>query len=226
MSYDLYHDSSTFIPAQQIEEDHSTDDLKAGESIKQIAGADVIILNKVDLAVQPKLDELEAKIRHVNPIAPIHRTIRGELDLGHILDLGAYRLPPKDTEEEHVHSDKCERDHAAPNHYEVRGISSLKVSCGVLSQRQLDALDEWLRSVLWESTLPGQSSPSLQVLRCKGAFTLESGQHYVLQGVRNMYELSELTTNGGVDVPDKGKIILIGRGLDENVRHSLEAVLS
>ena len=211
---------------KQIEEDHATDDLKVGESIKQIAGADVIILNKVDLAAQSDLAELEVKIRHVNPTAPIHRTIRGELDLAHILDLGAYRLPPRESEEDHVHTDQCEHNHTSPNHYEVRGISSLQVSCGTFSQRRLDALDEWLRSVLWESTLPGQSSPSLQVLRCKGAFTLESGQHYVLQGVRNMYEISELATGEGVDIPDKGKIILIGKGLDENVRHSLEAILS
>jgi len=64
----------------------------------------------------------------------------------------------------------------------------------------------------------------VQILRCKGLFGDEKGKWWVLQGVRNVYEISELG-DVGVDVPDRGKIVLIGKGLDEIVRVNLGGIL-
>lgn len=212
---------------------------------RQIAGSDVIMINKVDLSSTKDVAHLEATIRAVNPVAPIHKTIRGNIDLAQILNIGAYKRPQpglfspdSESEGRHVHSDACthEHDHEDEDekqrtHYEVRGISSLQVQCGALDQRRIDALDVWIRSVLWDGQLPSPSLHTLQVLRCKGAFTTTEGVHYVLQGVRSMYELTELENDAtgassSVDVPDTGKLVLIGKGLNEEVRRSLEAVLA
>jgi hypothetical protein len=82
-----------------------------------------------------------------------------------------------------------------------------------------------VRTVLWEQRLPGDvdapASP-LTVLRCKGLFVLDSGAQYVLQGVRNMYDIAE--AGDALGVPDAGKLVLIGTGLDARVRESLERV--
>jgi hypothetical protein len=94
-----------------------------------------------------------------------------------------------------------------------------------LSRPQLDALDEWVRTVLWEQRLPGdaaQEPAQLTVLRCKGLFVLDSSAQYVLQGVRNMYEIAE--AGDALGLPDAGKLVLIGTGLDVRVRESLESV--
>jgi len=192
----------------------------------------VILLNKADLVDSKVLAETEHTIRQINPAAPIHKTVKGDIDLKHIIGISAFRLPPPDVDEEkeeedtHVHSDDCDHSHdPPPTHYELRGISSLQVKCGVLDQPRLDKLDEWIRTALWENRVEGVSSP-IQVLRCKGAFTSDVGVHYVLQGVRSMYEISELPAADSIGVPDTGKIVLIGKGLDDPVRKSLELVLA
>lgn len=193
--------------------------------------------------MDPKLlVETENMIRQINPAAPIHRTVKGEIDLKHIIGISAFRLPPPDVAptaaHEHVHTDECKdaddhahADDAPKTHYEMRGISSLQVSCGVLDQAHLDRLDEWIRTALWENRVDGAgdggaTAVEVKVLRCKGAFTSDKGVHYVLQGVRSMYEISELPAAESVGVPDTGKIVLIGMGLGEAARRSLERALA
>jgi len=170
-------------------------------------------------------------------VAPIYRTSRAEIDLKHIIGIQAYSSGPTtqakpvhahahDSEDGHDHSTHDER---APTHYELRGISSLQVECPVLSSSKLDALDAWIRSVLWEGMLPdagdagAQDSP--EVLRCKGTFSNESGQQYVLQGVRSMYEITKTSEKETIGLPTPGKLVLIGKGLTDRVRNSLTAVL-
>lgn len=58
------------------------------ESVKQAAVADRIVVTKVDLADAAALDGLEARLRDINPAAPIRRVARGELDPAFILDVG------------------------------------------------------------------------------------------------------------------------------------------
>jgi len=174
------------------------------------------------------LKEIETTIKRINPAAPIHKTIKGEIDLSHIIGISAFRLPPGELMgEEHIHSAECDHSNDPPqSHYEIRGISSLQVSCGILDQPQLDRLDEWIRTALWENLISDAPSSKIQVLRCKGAFTSNKGVHYVLQGVRSMYEISEVGVAEGMGIPDIGKIVLIGKGLDNVVRKSLEHVLA
>lgn len=174
------------------------------------------------------LTEIEKTIKQINPAAPIYKTVKGEIDLKHIIGISAFRLPPPEVAEEdsHAHSEDCDHSHdLPPNHYELRGISSLQVTCGILNKSQLEKLDVWIRIALWENKIEGASS-DLKILRCKGAFTSERGVHHVLQGVRSMYEISELPATDSMGVPDTGKIVLIGKGLDDSVRKSLEHVLA
>ncbi|KAF8798879.1 CobW domain-containing protein [Phlegmacium glaucopus] len=218
---------------KQMQEDYADDELNIGESLRQIAGSDTIILNKIDIADPEVLAETERMIRNVNPAAPVYKTIKGDIDLKNILGISAYKLPPSIpiNENPHVHSEHCDHDaEPASNHYEIRGISSLQVSCPALDQTRLDKLDEWIRAILWENRIPGStaSGSEVQVLRCKGAFTSTTGIHYVLQGVQSMYEISELETAApdSLGIPEVGKIVLIGKGLDDDVRRSLISVLA
>ncbi|KAG6909292.1 hypothetical protein DXG01_001236 [Tephrocybe rancida] len=220
-----------------MEEDHSEDHI--GESLKQIAGSDVILLNKADLVSADDLVDVKSLIRQINPAAPIYPTVRGVVDLAHIMGISAFTAPPlltsaTPTSHSHSHSPDHEHDHEHEHdhkreqtHYELRGISSLQVSCPVLSTARFEALDVWIRAVLWENRIPETpaSNPAtdLLVLRCKGLITTNDGTQYVLQGVRSMYDMLEVQKESeDIAVPQLGKIVLIGKGLDESVRRSLE----
>jgi G3E family GTPase len=62
------------------------------EAQKQVAFADVIILNKTDLVPPAELDKLEARIRQMNAAARIHRTQNAAIDLAHVLNVGGFNL--------------------------------------------------------------------------------------------------------------------------------------
>ncbi|KAF8630841.1 hypothetical protein AX17_005200 [Amanita inopinata Kibby_2008] len=226
---------------QQMEEDHSTDTLHIGESLRQIAASDVILLNKVDLVPSDTLENVEQLIGKINPAAPVYRTIRGEINLKHIIGISAYASLPKVRQQIsltskpcHTHdhggeNDTCSHNHPDATHYELRGISSLQVAFPALAKSHLDRFDEWIRTVLWENRLPDRDEQlEIQVLRCKGVLILETGEEYVLQGVRNMYELEkvDVKVQDTMGIPDPGKIVLIGKNLTDVVRLSLESVLT
>jgi len=59
---------------------------------KQIAFADVILLNKTDLVPPAGLDELEMRIHRMNAVAKIHRTRNCGLPLNHVIDVGGFNL--------------------------------------------------------------------------------------------------------------------------------------
>ncbi|KAG1834224.1 CobW/HypB/UreG, nucleotide-binding domain-containing protein [Suillus variegatus] len=216
---------------QQMEEDHSVDGV--GESLRQIACSDVILLNKVDLTSEEQLRSIEELIQRVNPSAPIHRTIRGQIDLAHIMNINAYAGGAKGLQSaQHSRGNNDNHDHAghtvSSKHYELRGISSLQVTLPTLTRHRLQELDEWIRTVLWENRIPDNYHQTglseLKVLRCKGLFVMDSGEQYVLQGVQSMYDLS-LVDGDVTGIPDSGKLVLIGKGLDDSVRQSLKKLL-
>ncbi|HWG05247.1 MAG TPA: GTP-binding protein, partial [Beijerinckiaceae bacterium] len=64
----------------------------APEAKNQIAFADVIILNKQDLVSEEELQEVEARIRGINPYARLHRATRCDVPLDAVLGRNAFDL--------------------------------------------------------------------------------------------------------------------------------------
>ena len=92
------------------------------EAVEQIAFADQIILNKTDLVSEAELAAVEAQIRRINPLAPIHRAQRSNVPLEAVLGRGGFDLDritgldpeflnPAHGEPGHVHDDSCDHDH-------------------------------------------------------------------------------------------------------------------
>ena len=101
------------------------------EAAEQIAFADQIVLNKTDLVSEDELKSVEAAIRRLNPLAPIHRaqrsdvpldTIlgRGGFDLGRITELEPEFLNPAHGEAGHVHDEHCDHDDDHDHHHHGR----------------------------------------------------------------------------------------------------------
>ncbi len=78
----------TLVDARHVWE-HIDDGREARE---QIAFADLIVVNKTDLATPEELDALEGRIRTINALAGIHRTRNAEIDLDRVLQVGGFSL--------------------------------------------------------------------------------------------------------------------------------------
>ncbi len=91
---------------------------------EQVENADVLVLNKIDLATQAELEEAQAAVREINPDAVLLFAEQGDTDLALLLDGPESELlaqvkaeatghPPHDREhrDEHRHDHDHEHDH-------------------------------------------------------------------------------------------------------------------
>ena len=96
----------------------------SAEVKEQIAFADVILLNKIDLVTPEELDKLEARIRSMNAAAKIYRTQNSGAEIDTVLNVGGFSLDralevdPKFMEPEYP--------------FEWAGVYSLKAGAGKL----------------------------------------------------------------------------------------------
>ena len=101
-------------------------------------------------------------------------------------------------------------------------------------------LESWLRSVLWESTLPIVTDkkttlgPDFSVHRTKGRIITKEFATKMIQGVREVFEIVDLETpkpsfshQSDPTSMQSGKLVLIGRGIHyELFQRSLDDSLS
>ena len=72
---------------------HVTERIDDSDEVKeQIAFADVILLNKIDLVSPEELDRLEARIHGMNSAARVFRTRDAAIEMDHVLNLGGFDL--------------------------------------------------------------------------------------------------------------------------------------
>ena len=84
------------------------------ESVEQIAFADRIMLNKIDLVSEEELAEVESKIKSINRFAPMYHTENSIIDPANLINIGSFDLEKTlemdpeflDTEAEHEHDDR------------------------------------------------------------------------------------------------------------------------
>ena len=84
------------------------------ESVEQLAFADRIMLNKIDLVSEKEIKEVERKIKSINVFAPIFHTQDSIIDPEALINIGSFDLKrtlemdPEflDTDSEHEHDDR------------------------------------------------------------------------------------------------------------------------
>lgn len=62
------------------------------EAVRQIAFADVILLNKTDLVTPAELDALEARVKSINGVAKIRRCQNANVPIDSVLNVGGFNL--------------------------------------------------------------------------------------------------------------------------------------
>lgn len=99
---------------------------------------------------------------------------------------------------------------------------------------KVDQVDAWLRSVLWEATLPAVANSlykpwpnDFEIHRLKGILLHEDGSSRIIQAVRDVFEIRD-QKNDPLSTT-QCKIVLIGRGLGPSVdpwRESFESFIT
>ncbi|XP_059157791.1 zinc-regulated GTPase metalloprotein activator 1-like [Physella acuta] len=182
------------------------------ECQRQIALADVIIINKTDLIQKEECDSLRELIRSVNGFAKLIETSHAKVDLDEILDKNAYggvgtiRL-------EDIFTD---RGYNPENKHRIdKGIITVTVQAdGDLLKADLD---EFLQNLLWEKSIKNSEGKTIQVLRLKGVVSIQgSDKRLVVQAVHELYD-SQYTTAWRHDEPHFNSIVFIGQNLDKNI---------
>lgn len=194
---------------------------EAPETALQLAQADLVLLNKADLAGAQKLAEAERAAQRVNPTAELQRSVHGELALEQLLNRGAF-----DISRLHV---------AAPSLGVARETQAAPV------YRPLDAGRHRsdLRSVSLAFDRPFERSrflPWLQRLVTERAADLPRAKGIVCfdaEPRRFVFQAVHMTVDSGfdrawaADEPRQTRIVLIGRGLDgEELRAELTHCLA
>jgi len=65
---------------------------ESSECKEQIAFGDVIVLNKADLVTPEQLDQVEKRIRSMNALARVHRSVAADVPVPAVLDVGGFDL--------------------------------------------------------------------------------------------------------------------------------------
>lgn len=214
------------------------------EPLQQVACADVILLNKVDtVESEAALGAIEERLRSINGLARITRSVRCETDLRSLLDIRAFDnaafVGPVARASDaagggdghaHEHTSECGCG-AGPaivtdaHHTHDARIRTIVLRCErPLSRR---AFAEWMGHLLWDNLGAAEEEglpPPTCILRGKGVLCIyaESEEvhpaRHIFQSVCETMDVHEATGEAApweAGTPRHSVVVLIGRALDE-----------
>lgn len=80
------------------------------ESVKQVAVADRIVLTKTDLVPEEAVAQTEARLKSINPAAPVLRVVNGEVDPAELFNAGLYNPMTKSSDVQRWLKEEAYRD--------------------------------------------------------------------------------------------------------------------
>jgi G3E family GTPase len=141
------------------------------EAAEQVAFADVVLLNKIDLVSPEEAAHVEARIRSINPMARLHKTDHCMMPVTDLLDRGAFDLNRiLEVEPDFLGEDTHEHDDAI-------------TSVSLRATRPLDPqrFRTWISDLL--------RTRGVDILRCKGILDFKDDPNrFVFQGVHMLME--------------------------------------
>jgi G3E family GTPase len=204
---------------------------RSKEAREQVAFADQIVLNKTDLASEDELKAVEARLRRLNPLAPIHRAERAGVsldailgrhgfDLSRILEVAPEFLNPAHGEPGHVHDEHCGHDHDHGHHHHDHehhhhgegGHAHGDDIVGVALS--LDRPVDGRRFTAWIDKLLAERGPD--IVRAKGIIDVKGeDKRLVFQAVHMILE-GDFQRPWGPEEKRWSRAVFIGRNLDRD----------
>jgi G3E family GTPase len=209
------------------------------EAQRQVGFADRLLLSKTDLCTPAEVAELSARLKRINPRAPIAAADFGHVPIDAILDIHGFNLNDKleldpafltadeahdhahhhahddDGEHEHVHTETCDHsnDHEdghGHDHHSARHSDDIAAFV-FKSERPFDPerLDQFLGSLVQVF--------GPRMLRYKGVLLMEGADRKVVfQGVHQIMG-SDIGAAWGEDEARGSKMVFIGKNLPKDV---------
>jgi len=201
----------TLVDAKHIEQhlDEEKPEGAENESVEQVAFADRLLVNKVDLVTEEDLARVEKRLKEINSFAPIVRCERSNVSVESVLGIQGFSLERTlemdpgflDTDGEHVHD---------------KSIGSV----GIRVEGELDLylIQEWVGKILQER--------GADIFRMKGVLNIAGYERrFVYQAVHMIFN-GDFTEPWG-DEPRVNKLTFIGKNLDsKELEDSFNACLS
>ncbi len=173
---------------------------EAHEAQEQLAFADIVLLNKIDLVDEAELTNVEARIRAINPTAIIHRSERCNLPVTNVIGRNAFDL------DRALEIEPAFLEHFHHHHHDDH-VSSFSL----VSEEPLmpDVFFAWMQSCSQEH--------GVDMLRMKGILAFDGDdERYVMQGVHMILEGNHQRP-WRPDEQRVSRIVFIGRNLPRDV---------
>ena len=200
------------------------------ESLKQAAVADRLLLTKTDIASDLDIHALEARLRVLNPAAPIYHIIDGAIEAERLFDAGiynpatksddvqrwlnaeAYEQPDHGHHGHHAHEDDAHKDeqgHEHQHHHDVnRHDDRIRAICLTFDTPLNDtAFDRWLGILTMFK--------GADVLRIKGIVNIQGlDKPLVIHGVQHVLH-TPIALDAWPSEDKRTRMVFIVRDMDE-----------
>ncbi|WP_270935472.1 CobW family GTP-binding protein [Falsiroseomonas oryzae] len=179
----------------------------SSEAQEQIAFADIIVLNKMDLVSAEEADEVERLIKQINPYAEIRRSTKSDVPLESVIGRDAFNLQRILEKEPDFLSGEDHHEHDS----EVNSVS-FEVSKPIDAEK----FNAWISNLL--------QSKGQDLLRTKGIlYYAGDNRRFAFQAVHMIADGDYIGEVKEGD-PRKSKIVFIGRDLNRpQLRRGFEA---
>lgn len=212
------------------------------EPVKQAAVADRLLLTKCDLADAATIAALEARLKALNPSAPLYRVAQGVIEPAALFNAGLYNPETKSLdvqrwlrEEAYAERDAHHHDHDHHGHHHEHGHDHDHHGHGHLDRNRHDdhirafcvsraePLD-WQKFCGWIDMLTTTRGPDL--LRMKGLLNVAGEAAPVaVHGVQHLFH-PPVVLPAWPDADRRSRIVLITRDISpETIQESLDAFL-
>ena len=176
------------------------------EAVEQLAFADRIMLNKIDLVDDAEIKTVESRIKAVNGFAPIYRTENSIIDPKELINIGSFDL------QRTIEMDPEFLDTEAEHEHDARVTSTSSRFEGELN---VNKLQNWIGDLM--------RTKGEDLFRYKGVLAVKGmDEKFVFQGVHMLF--------GGSFSPEVGlwkedekrecRFVFIGRDLDHEALES------
>lgn len=185
------------------------------EAEDQIAFADIVLLNKIDLVNERERAHVESLILAINPRAVLYATERANISLDKLLNLGSFDLQRTLENDphflDHRHSDHvcgpdCDHQHQHISTIHDITVTSVSLKTGALKPEKFFP---------WIQQITQQQGPN--ILRLKGIIAFQGDDdRYVIQGIHMILE-GQHQRPWSEDENRESRLVFIGRTLDAEI---------
>uniref|UniRef100_A0A2K6UF10 CobW C-terminal domain-containing protein n=1 Tax=Saimiri boliviensis boliviensis TaxID=39432 RepID=A0A2K6UF10_SAIBB len=195
---DIYLDGIITIVDSKYGLKHLTEEKPDGlinEATRQVALADIILINKTDLVPEEDVKKLRATIRSINGLGQILETQRSSLQ----------------KKLQHVPGTQPHLDQ-----------SIVTITFEVPGNAKEEQLNVFIQNLLWEKTVRNKDNHCMEVIRLKGLVSIKDRrQQVIVQGVHELYDLEVTPVCWKDETERTNRLVLIGRNLDKDILKQL-----